>query len=48
MIYGREVFSKKYWNIKNPMGDTADKDYDDLLNLTIGDPDLTRFFILGI
>lgn len=33
--------AKRYWNIKNPMGCTVDKDYPDLLNLTIGDPDLT-------
>lgn len=33
--------AKKYWDIRNPMGHTADKNYDDLLNLTVGDPDVT-------
>ncbi len=39
-----QVFlSKKYENITNPMGDTLEVhlNYDDMLNLSIGDPDLT-------
>lgn len=36
--------SKKYWNaVSTPLGESADlaKKYDDLINLSLGDPDLT-------
>ncbi|MBC2580992.1 aminotransferase class I/II-fold pyridoxal phosphate-dependent enzyme [Clostridium sp. DJ247] len=45
---GHRFLSKKYWNMENPLGDTADAEIcrADILNLSLGDPDLTTHDII--
>lgn len=45
---GRRFLSQKYWNMENPLGDTADAEVcrADILNLSLGDPELTTHDII--